>query len=149
VALLFLFIKNPCLSDLLSVTKKSSVLWSSDHYVCVHVLCILMASLSVVPPGLLPDAVSWDEGTRRCCWIWICLSVCQRIRYVFHHPVFPFPRNKNVTWNPPCFFRYQAVQYQETGSIRPAFSTFSWCIGCLLLCLLARQDVSWSFHQLQ
>jgi hypothetical protein len=149
VALLFLSIKNPCPSNLLSVTERSSVLWSSGHYVYyIHVLWIFIASLSVLSLGLLPDAVSWDQGTRRCCWLRICISVCQRIWYVFHHPMFPFSRNKNLTWNPPCFFRYQAVQYQETGAIRPSFSTFSWCPGCLLLCLLARQGVSWSLHQL-
>lgn len=33
-------------------------------------------------PGLLSDAVTWDEGSRWCCWIWICLSICLRVWYV-------------------------------------------------------------------
>jgi hypothetical protein len=143
VALLFLSIKNPCPSNLLSVTERSSVLWSSGHYVYyIHVLWIFIASLSVLSLGLLPDAVSWDEGTRRCCWIWICISVCQRIRYVSHHPVFPFPRNKNLTSNPPVF---SGIRLYNTRKLVPSGLLLVLSLGALGVFFSAYlQDKMWA-----
>ena len=136
-------------ADSMVILNLLSAVCSDQVIIMSAYMCSDFSWLCFFSLGLLSDAISRDEGTRRSCWIWISLSVCLRIWYGFF---FSPSRVYNSTKQEHdvesfCFFRHQVVQYPETGAIWPSFSTFSRFLGYLLFCLLARQGVNRWLHQ--